>query len=138
MIVGGDGFADNERRFMARALELAQRGLYSTDPNPRVGCVIVKGGEVIGEGSTQPPGGNHAEVEAIIDARARGHDPRGSVLYVCLEPCSHFGRTPPCANALIEAGIARQQKELLELVAEKFLTSRAVEGDRRQRIDDAK
>ena len=107
MIVGGDGFADNERRFMARALELAQRGLYSTDPNPRVGCVIVKGGEVIGEGSTQPPGGNHAEVEAIIDARARGHDPRGSVLYVCLEPCSHFGRTPPCANALIEAGVAR-------------------------------
>ena len=90
-----------------RALDLAKRGLFTTDPNPRVGCVIVKDGAIIGEGSTQPPGGHHAEIEALSDARARGHDARGATLYVTLEPCSHFGRTPPCTDALIAAGIAR-------------------------------
>ena len=92
---------------MQRALDLAERGLFTTDPNPRVGCVLVKDGAIIGEGSTQPPGGRHAEIEALHDARARGHDARGATLYVTLEPCSHFGRTPPCADALIAAGIAR-------------------------------
>jgi diaminohydroxyphosphoribosylaminopyrimidine deaminase / 5-amino-6-(5-phosphoribosylamino)uracil reductase len=92
---------------MERALALAVRGLYTTDPNPRVGCVLVKDGVVIGEGFTQPAGFDHAEIQAMKDARARGHDLRGATAYVTLEPCSHFGRTPPCANALIEAKVAR-------------------------------
>jgi diaminohydroxyphosphoribosylaminopyrimidine deaminase/5-amino-6-(5-phosphoribosylamino)uracil reductase len=81
--------------------------MYTTDPNPRVGCVLVKNGEVIGEGFTQPAGQDHAEVRALKDARSRGHDLRGATAYVTLEPCSHFGRTPPCANALIEAQVER-------------------------------
>ncbi|MEK6298624.1 MAG: bifunctional diaminohydroxyphosphoribosylaminopyrimidine deaminase/5-amino-6-(5-phosphoribosylamino)uracil reductase RibD, partial [Paraburkholderia tropica] len=92
---------------MERALALATRGLYTTDPNPRVGCVLVKDGAVIGEGFTQPAGFDHAEIQAMKDARTRGHDLRGATAYVTLEPCSHFGRTPPCANALIEAKVAR-------------------------------
>jgi diaminohydroxyphosphoribosylaminopyrimidine deaminase/5-amino-6-(5-phosphoribosylamino)uracil reductase len=92
---------------MERALALARRGMYTTDPNPRVGCVLVKHGEVIGEGFTQPAGQDHAEVRALKDARSRGHDLRGATAYVTLEPCSHFGRTPPCANALIEAQVER-------------------------------
>lgn len=76
-------------------------------PNPRVGCVIVREGRVLGEGSTQPPGSNHAEIEALQDARRNGHDVRGATVYVSLEPCSHFGRTPPCSTALIEAHVAR-------------------------------
>ena len=85
----------------------AQDALYRSDPNPRVGCVLVAGGEVIGEGATQTPGGPHAEVEALRDARAQGFDPRGSTAYVTLEPCAHFGRTPPCVDALIAAGVGR-------------------------------
>jgi diaminohydroxyphosphoribosylaminopyrimidine deaminase/5-amino-6-(5-phosphoribosylamino)uracil reductase len=76
-------------------------------PNPRVGCVIVREGRVIGEGWTQPPGSNHAEIEALLDARRNGHDVRGATVYVSLEPCSHFGRTPPCSTALIEAHVGR-------------------------------
>ncbi len=89
------------------ALEWAAKGLYTTMPNPRVGCVIVKNGHIIGAGFTQPAGFNHAEIEALQDARARGHDARDATVYVTLEPCSHFGRTPPCADALINAGVRR-------------------------------
>lgn len=100
-------FSDTDFAHMERALVLAAKGMYTTTPNPRVGCVLVKDGVVIGEGFTQPAGQDHAEIRALKDARARGHDPRGATAYVTLEPCSHFGRTPPCANALIEAKIAR-------------------------------
>lgn len=92
---------------MARALELAARGLYTTTPNPRVGCVIVRDGQVIGEGWHVRAGEAHAEVAALADARARGHDVLGATLYVTLSPCSTQGRTPPCVDAIIPAGIAR-------------------------------
>src|SRR3984893_54747 len=88
---------------MARALELAARGLYTTDPNPRVGCVLVRDGRVIGEGWHVRAGEPHAEVLAL---RAEG-EAKGATAYVTLEPCSHTGRTPPCADALIAAGVAR-------------------------------
>lgn len=94
--------------YMRRALELAERGLYTTTPNPRVGCVLVdESGEIIGEGWTQPAGHNHAEVQAMLDAAARGKSVAGATAYVTLEPCSHFGRTPPCSDALVREGIAR-------------------------------
>ncbi|TCS72359.1 diaminohydroxyphosphoribosylaminopyrimidine deaminase/5-amino-6-(5-phosphoribosylamino)uracil reductase [Sulfuritortus calidifontis] len=89
---------------MARALRLAARGLYTTMPNPRVGCVIVKDGRVVGEGWHERAGEPHAEIHAL---RAAGAAARGATVYVSLEPCSHHGRTPPCANALIDAGVAR-------------------------------
>ena len=92
---------------MHRALLRAHDALHRSDPNPRVGCLLVRDGVVLGKGATQAPGGPHAEVEALRDARERGHDPRGATAYVTLEPCSHFGRTPPCVDALIDAGIAR-------------------------------
>ncbi len=100
-------YSESDREFMLRALTLAQRAAFHATPNPRVGCVIVRDARVLGEGFTQPPGSNHAEVEAILDARRNGHDVRGSTVYVSLEPCSHFGRTPPCATALSEAKVAR-------------------------------
>ncbi len=96
-----------DTEMMARALRLARQGRYRTRPNPAVGCVLVANRLVIGEGSTQPAGGNHAEVEALRAARDAGHDPRGATAYVTLEPCSHWGKTGPCSEALIEAGIAR-------------------------------
>ena len=89
---------------MARALRLARRGLYTTRPNPRVGCVIVRDGTVVGEGWHQRAGGPHAEVHAL---RAAGERARGATVYVTLEPCAHHGRTPPCADALVAAGVAR-------------------------------
>ena len=92
---------------MELALQWAAKSMFITTPNPRVGCVIVKDGVVIGAGNTQPPGQAHAEVQAMKDAIDRGHDIRGATVYVTLEPCSHFGRTPPCADALIRAGVAR-------------------------------
>lgn len=88
---------------MARALQLAERGYYSTKPNPRVGCVLVRDGRIIGEGYHYAAGMPHAEIDALGKAR----EPRGATAYVTLEPCSHYGRTPPCADALIEAGIRR-------------------------------
>ena len=97
----------SDREFMAQALALAGRAMNVAAPNPRVGCVIVREGRVIGEGWTQAPGSNHAEIEALLDARRNGHDVRGATVYVSLEPCSHFGRTPPCATALIEAHVGR-------------------------------
>jgi len=92
---------------MRLALEWAAKGMYITSPNPRVGCVIVRDGDVIGAGHTQPPGQAHAEIMALRDAERRGHDVRGATAYVSLEPCSHFGRTPPCSDALVHAGLGR-------------------------------
>ena len=92
---------------MAQALRLAERGLYSTSPNPRVGCVLVKEGRIVGEGWHEKAGGPHAEVQALRAAMAAGEDVRGATAYVTLEPCSHHGRTPPCADGLVAAGIAR-------------------------------
>jgi len=89
---------------MARALRIAARGLNTTDPNPRVGCVLVRGDEIVGEGFHERAGGPHAEVVALAAAGARA---RGATAYVTLEPCSHHGRTPPCADALVAAGVAR-------------------------------
>ena len=91
-------------RMMAKAIELAWRGRYSTHPNPRVGCVIAQNGEIIAEGWHQYAGEGHAEVNALAKAGAQA---AGATAYVTLEPCSHFGRTPPCADALVQAGVAR-------------------------------
>ena len=95
---------DRERAMMARAIQLAWRGRYSTHPNPRVGCVIARGDRIVGEGWHERAGEAHAEVQALSQA---GHDARGATVYVTLEPCSHYGRTPPCAKALIDAGVAQ-------------------------------
>ena len=97
-------YSADDHGFMAQAMRLARRGLYSTTPNPRVGCVIVKDGAVVGEGWHQKAGGPHAEIHAL---RAAGASARGATAYVTLEPCSHHGRTPPCADALVHAGVAR-------------------------------
>ncbi len=96
--------AADDRRFMALALALGRRGLGRTWPNPAVGAVLVKDGVVIGRGWTQPGGRPHAEVEAL---RRAGAAARGATLYVTLEPCSHHGKSPPCADAVIAAGVAR-------------------------------
>lgn len=96
-----------DRDFMARALELARRGLYTATPNPRVGCVIVNAGAVVGEGWHECAGEPHAEVHALRAAAAAGDCARGATVYVTLEPCAHQGRTPPCKDALIAAGVAR-------------------------------
>lgn len=93
--------------FMKYALELAKNCSMLTSPNPRIGCVIVRDGQIIGEGYTQPVGGNHAEIEALNDAAHRGKDVRGATVYVTLEPCAHFGRTPPCVDALVSGGVSR-------------------------------
>lgn len=90
---------------MLLALELAARGLGEVEPNPAVGCVIVKDGRILGQGWHRRFGGPHAEVEAINDCRVNGSDPRGATLYVTLEPCCHHGKTPPCSQAVIAAGI---------------------------------
>lgn len=114
-----------DRGYMRRALRLAALGLYTTTPNPRVGCVIVRDGEIIGEGWHERAGGPHAEVVALgaVDdgkvgadetasskkkaSHSAQRDARGATAYVTLEPCAHFGRTPPCADTLIAAGVAR-------------------------------
>lgn len=99
-----DAQAVLDQRSMTRALELARKGVYSTHPNPRVGCVIVVDGQVVGEGWHARAGEPHAEVHALRQAGAKA---RGATAYVTLEPCSHHGRTPPCAEALVQAGVAR-------------------------------
>jgi len=97
-------FSQEDHQFMRRALELAGRGLYSTAPNPAVGCVIVRWGQVVGEGFHERAGEPHAEVFALRDAGAAAV---GATVYLTLEPCAHHGRTPPCVDALIEARVAR-------------------------------
>ncbi|MBT9521452.1 MAG: bifunctional diaminohydroxyphosphoribosylaminopyrimidine deaminase/5-amino-6-(5-phosphoribosylamino)uracil reductase RibD, partial [Dechloromonas sp.] len=97
-------FSAVDHGMMARALQLAERGLWTTSPNPRVGCVVVRDGEIVGEGWHEKAGEPHAEVHAL---RAAGEKGKGATAYVTLEPCSHHGRTPPCAEALIAAGVAR-------------------------------
>lgn len=97
-------FSAADHAFMAQALRLAELGLWTTSPNPRVGCVLVKDGQVVGEGWHQRAGEAHAEIHALL---AAGASARGASAYVTLEPCSHFGRTPPCAKALIDAGVSR-------------------------------
>jgi len=100
--------SEADQRFMAQALRLAHRGLYTTDPNPRVGCVIVKDAEVVGAGWHQQAGGPHAEIHALQQVGEAGAEQtRGATAYVTLEPCSHHGRTGPCAEVLIAAGIRR-------------------------------
>jgi diaminohydroxyphosphoribosylaminopyrimidine deaminase / 5-amino-6-(5-phosphoribosylamino)uracil reductase len=96
--------SSQDRAHLVRALDLAARGLYTTDPNPRVGCVIANADRVLGEGWHARAGEGHAEVLAL---QAAGSQARGATAYVSLEPCSHTGRTPPCADALIAAGVAR-------------------------------
>jgi len=97
-------FSAVDHGMMARALQLAERGMWTTTPNPRVGCVLTRDGEVIGEGWHEKAGEPHAEVNAL---RAAGERVRGATAYVTLEPCSHHGRTPPCAEALVAAGVSR-------------------------------
>ena len=94
---------DRRMNFMGQAINLARQAMGSTSPNPAVGAVLVKDGAIIGRGATQPPGQAHAEVVALREAR---EESRGASLYVTLEPCCHWGRTPPCARAVIEAGVA--------------------------------
>jgi diaminohydroxyphosphoribosylaminopyrimidine deaminase/5-amino-6-(5-phosphoribosylamino)uracil reductase len=97
-------FTADDHLYMARALRLAARGLYTTDPNPRVGCVLVRDGQVVGEGWHERAGDAHAEINAL---RQSGERAAGATAYVTLEPCCHHGRTPPCSQALIAAGVSR-------------------------------
>lgn len=97
-------FSADDHAYMARALQLARYGLYTTHPNPRVGCVLVRAGEVVGEGWHERAGQAHAEVIAL---RTAGERAQGATAYVTLEPCSHYGRTPPCAEALVDAKVAK-------------------------------
>lgn len=97
-------FSSADITHMSRALQLAERGLYTTDPNPRVGCLLVRGGEVVGEGWHEVAGGPHAEIVALRQAKESA---RGATAYVTLEPCCHHGKTPPCSEALINAGVTR-------------------------------
>ena len=97
-------FSVEDSRYMARALQLAARGLYTADPNPRVGCVLVKDGHIVGEGWHERAGEAHAEVRALLMAGDRA---KGATAYITLEPCAHQGRTPPCSRALLKAEIAR-------------------------------
>ncbi|MCL1886599.1 MAG: bifunctional diaminohydroxyphosphoribosylaminopyrimidine deaminase/5-amino-6-(5-phosphoribosylamino)uracil reductase RibD [Betaproteobacteria bacterium] len=92
---------------MRCAIKAAKEPPSYVAPNPQVGCVIVQDGRIIGQGSTRPPGGNHAEIEALEDAVKKGHDVKGATVYVTLEPCSHQGRTAPCADALVRSGVSR-------------------------------
>jgi diaminohydroxyphosphoribosylaminopyrimidine deaminase / 5-amino-6-(5-phosphoribosylamino)uracil reductase len=96
--------SDVDHRYMARAIQLADKGLYTTHPNPRVGCVLVKEGEIVGEGYHRRAGELHAERNALA---AAGDQAKGATAYVTLEPCCHHGRTPPCSDGLIEAGVTR-------------------------------
>ena len=101
--MSSDAFSAEDHQWMARALQLAERGVMTARPNPRVGCVIVRDGACVGEGWHARTGEAHAEVHAL---RAAGEAARGATAYVNLEPCSHYGRTPPCCDALLEAGVA--------------------------------
>ena len=97
-------FSDFDQAMMRRALALAEKGLFSATPNPRVGCVLAQGERIVGEGWHEKAGAPHAEANALAAAGAAA---RGATAYVNLEPCAHHGRTPPCADALVAAGVAR-------------------------------
>ena len=121
----------NDTQAMQLALDWAARGMYTTSPNPRIGCVIVRDGQVLGAGHTQPAGQAHAEILALADALARGNDVRGATAYVTLEPCNHFGRTPPCSDALIRAGLGRVVAAMIDpnpLVAGQGMARLAAAG----------
>ncbi len=105
--MGPDTLSDADRRFLDATISLAGRGLFTTTPNPRVGCLLVRDGRIIGRGWHQFAGGDHAEAAALADARQRGENTTGATCYVSLEPCSHTGRTGPCSDALIAAGVTR-------------------------------
>jgi diaminohydroxyphosphoribosylaminopyrimidine deaminase/5-amino-6-(5-phosphoribosylamino)uracil reductase len=104
MALAADKFSADDYRYMARALKLAEKGRYTTHPNPRVGCVLVKNNRIIGEGYHRKAGEAHAERLAIANA---SENPEGATAYVTLEPCCHHGKTPPCTDALIEAKLSR-------------------------------
>ena len=114
---------------MKKALELAARGLRKTSPNPMVGCVIVKEGRIIGEGWHHEYGHSHAEIEALNDAASRNEDVKGATVYVTLEPCSHYGKTPPCADRLIREGVA-------EVITAMRDPNPAVNGQGLKRLQD--
>ncbi len=121
-------FDRQDHEFMARAIQLARKGLYTTDPNPRVGCVLVNKGEIVGEGWHRKAGEPHAERIAIADA---GEKARGATAYVTLEPCCHHGKTPPCTEGLLEAGVSRVIAAMQDpnpLVAGKGLAMLAEQG----------
>ena len=113
--------------YMQYAIRLARKGLYTTDPNPNVGCVIVKEGEIVGEGWHQRAGEPHAEVHALVQA---GDQAKGATVFVTLEPCSHTGKTPPCADALIDADV---KKVVVAMVDPNPL----VAGDGLKKLQDA-
>ena len=128
--------------YMSHALELARRAEGRVSPNPPVGAVLVRDGEVIGRGYTQPPGQSHAEVLALREA---GEAARGAALYTTLEPCSHHGRTPPCTDAIIEAGVAEVHAAVLDpnpnvrggglaILAEAGVSTRVGEGEAKARL----
>ena len=98
-------WSEQDIRFMQAALDAGERGRGRVSPNPLVGCVLVKNDEIIAEGWHDHLGGLHAEQMAIHDAEQRGHSPNGATAYVTLEPCNHFGRTPPCTEALLWSGV---------------------------------
>ena len=118
----------NDGAFMAEALQLAARGLYTTEPNPRVGCVIVRDNEIVGRGFHAFAGGPHAEIEALQEAGERAS---GATVYVTLEPCAHHGKTPPCVEALLRAKVARVVAAMVDpnpLVGGKGLAQLAAAG----------
>lgn len=121
-------FTTSDYQYMSQALQLAAQGLYSTSPNPRVGCVIVRNNQVVGQGAHIEAGQGHAEVIALAEAGSLAH---GASAYVTLEPCSHHGRTPPCAEVLIQAGISKVVAAMVDpnpLVAGKGLEVLAAQG----------
>ena len=121
-------FSTADYQYMQRALRLAEQGLYTTDPNPRVGCVLVRHGQIVGEGWHAVAGGPHAEIVALQQA---GELARGATAYVTLEPCCHHGKTPPCTEALVQAGVSRVVAAMQDpnpLVAGKGLAHLAQAG----------
>lgn len=100
-------FDARDHHYMARALQLAERGRYTADPNPRVGCVLADGDGIVAEGWHRRAGGPHAEIEALNQAQQSGRPVQGCTAYITLEPCAHHGKTPPCVDSLIQAGVAR-------------------------------
>jgi len=122
---------EQKKGYMQRALEIAHQGEGSVSPNPLVGCILVKKGKIIGEGYHEYYGGNHAEINALADAKKRRNNPRGADLFVTLEPCHHTGKTSPCTHALVKEGIARiffamPDPNLLATGGKKFLEENGI------------